>query len=179
MINIQRAIDTPGWMHEPELLWLAEQAQTHEHIVELGVMLGRSVRALADHTPGLVVASDWFEGPPESTGTVTYHFAKPLDQLGEFSENLADHIATGKVVVKVGNHKDFEYLGTPDMVFIDGDHEYNSVKHDIEQWRARLAHGGLLCGHDIVIPDVLRAVSELLPDHAVATDTTIWYWNKP
>ena len=62
-ITIERALQTEGWMEEDELKWLAEQAQLHTNIVELGSYLGRSTIALAENTDGSVIAiEDWY-GP--------------------------------------------------------------------------------------------------------------------
>ena len=52
MIDISRAKSVEGWMAEAELTWLACQAQTAKVIVEVGSHVGRSTRALADHTTG-------------------------------------------------------------------------------------------------------------------------------
>lgn len=176
---VHRAQATHGWMYDAELLWLADRASEHRLIVELGCFVGRSTRAMADNTLGTVVAFDWFLGPTDSMGEVRYHFPKPKNQLEEFRRNLADHIASGKVVVMVGDHRRFRFDARPDMVFIDGDHKYENVVNDVDAWMHRLASGGLLCGHDVEIPDVRRAVTELLPDHQVVPATTIWYWTKP
>jgi predicted O-methyltransferase YrrM len=181
--DITKALEIDGWMFEPELAWLADRAQEHQQIVEVGCMIGRSVRALADNTPGTVIAFDWFEGPPESTGKVVWTFEKPENQLASFAKNLREHIVSGKVVIVVGNHREAakqrEKFGAPDMVFIDGDHVYGAVASDILTWKDWLAPGGLLCGHDITIGDVKRAADELLPGYLVAERTTIWYWVKP
>lgn len=48
-----------------------------------------------------------------------------------------------------------------DMVFIDGDHEYKSVKKDIETYWQKLKIGGILSGHDFQNKDVRLAVEEL------------------
>src|SRR5258708_38660332 len=50
-------------MSEAELTWLAEQAACHKVIVEVGSYLGRSTRALGDHTTGIVYAIDDWYGP--------------------------------------------------------------------------------------------------------------------
>ena len=50
------------------------------------------------------------------------------------------------------------------MVFIDGDHEYESVKRDIVLWKEKIASGGLLCGHDRDWDGVKQALAEVLPD---------------
>ena len=35
-----------------------------------------------------------------------------------------------------------------DMVFIDANHLYPSIKKDIEIWLPKVKEGGILCGHD-------------------------------
>jgi hypothetical protein len=65
------------------------------------------------------------------------------------------------------------------MVFIDGAHDYESVKRDILTWSARLRPGGLLCGHDRNQPGVRRAIDELLPGWRSAPgESLIWYWTE-
>jgi len=38
--------------------------------------------------------------------------------------------------------------GILDLVFIDADHSYGSIKQDIELWLPKVKAGGILCGHD-------------------------------
>jgi len=53
-----------------------------------------------------------------------------------------------------------------DVVYIDGDHEYESVKQDITLWLPKVKVGGLICGHDHnehpQHAGVIKAVDELL-----------------
>lgn len=52
--------------------------------------------------------------------------------------------------------------GSQDIVFIDGDHRYESVKRDIELYWPKVKAGGVLCGDDFgpAFPGVVRAVDE-------------------
>jgi len=70
-----------------------------------------------------------------------------------------------------------------DMVFLDGDHEYESVKADILAWNPKARK--MLCGHDYGVPpgmEVLRdfpgvkqAVDEVFGDQVSIVDgTCIW-----
>ena len=160
-------------MSEPELLWLAEQAEKHKVIVEIGSYLGRSTRALADNTPGIVYALDDWYGPRD--------FPLTPEQRKLVAPRFCEHMS-GVLLTKVRplvvDHKDAHFVGVrPDMVFIDGDHEYENVLVDIEFWKLLLQPGGLLCGHDWdVFPGVNRAVQELLPGAQVAPNTNIWFW---
>jgi hypothetical protein len=204
-LTIDRALQINGWMEPVELGWLAEQAQLHSRIVEIGSFMGRSTRALADNTAGWVVAFDSWRGPrdvfvysesPFELGERQVKAGEPVsiyDLVGPaggeklfatFKENLADLLAAGKVRILQGDHSDesiipVEFLqGTdaekPDMVFIDGDHNYENCKRDILIWRSRLAEGGLLCGHDIDWDGVLDAVQELVPKWEVVPFTHLW-----
>ena len=46
-----------------------------------------------------------------------------------------------------------------DLIFIDGDHQYDSVLQDLNVWYPRLRSGGLLAGDDYAWPAVKEAVS--------------------
>jgi hypothetical protein len=54
--------------------------------------------------------------------------------------------------------------GGIDFVFLDGSHDYDSVRADIEAWLPKVKPGGVLAGHDRALPGVARAVAERLPD---------------
>jgi glyoxylase-like metal-dependent hydrolase (beta-lactamase superfamily II) len=57
------------------------------------------------------------------------------------------------------------------MVFIDGDHKYESVKEDIKLWLPKTKK--LICGHDYQGEDVRRAVNEVLGE--VDNINNIWF----
>lgn len=192
------ALAIEGFMDHYDLEWLAEQALTHHRIVEVGSYLGRSTRALADHTPGWVVAFDDWYGPREkfileqTEDGETIATELKVDRENAFStfqQNLSDHISSGKVRIVRGDHSEFfrfppEWVrGThqpedrPDMVFIDGSHEYPDVKRDILGWYPRVARGGLLCGHDCSCDAVMRVLLELFGKVDAVPFTDIWSVN--
>jgi len=51
-----------------------------------------------------------------------------------------------------------------DFIFIDGAHDYDSVRYDIKVAFSALKPGGFLCGHDFHSEGfgVMRAVNELI-----------------
>jgi len=160
-----------GWMNSAELDWLTNNAQSRNRIVEVGAFLGRSTVALARSTKGEVWAIDDFRGPRENDeGRPVKLVLKPEQILETFQKNIAS-LANVRYIQT--DHADYANLPAewlrgkpeekPDMIFIDGDHEYESVKRDILVWKERLAPGGLLCGHDSNWPGVRSALNELLP----------------
>ena len=179
-MNLRRALETNGWMSEPELQWLAEQAHSSKMIAEIGSWMGRSTRAICDNTDGLVFAVDTWKGttddpnfPPEPSENYFY---------GQFTTNLGDHLWTGKLTAlrmtsleaaaKFAGHVKF------DFIFIDGDHSYESVRNDILAWRPLLVEGGVFAGHDFdsFYDGVVRAVRELIaPVPNQVGGSSLWY----
>jgi predicted O-methyltransferase YrrM len=152
-MKIGRAHRIDGWITGDELSWLAKQAETHRNIVEVGSHLGRSTRALGDYSFGTVWAFDDWKGPRDVAMSKNGEFRHA------FENNLADLLESGKVKMVVGDHSDtWQINATPDMVFIDGSHEYEDVRRDIQNWRKRMPVDSLICGHDISRPSVLAAV---------------------
>lgn len=159
-----------GWMSEAELTWLGEQAAQMSTVVEIGCLHGRSSFALATACPGTVYCID------------------PWSDDGWSSWSGSMRGFSNVVPIRMPSPQAGERVPDPvDMVFIDGAHDYESVKADIEYWKPRTRV--LLCGHDYVpysalgegeeagFPDVPRCVDELLGDEiSVAPDTAIWTW---
>lgn len=169
-IKIDRALQIEGWMSLEELTWLAQQAQTRQCIVEIGSYLGRSTRALADNCPGLVYALDDFRGPRDAD--------VPDDVRSRIWKlYLANTTGCPRLVTLPGDHRRPPSGLNPDMVFIDGSHEYEDVLFDILYWQGELLPGGLMCGHDYDEnwPGVTRAVDEVYPNRVRRVDgTRIW-----
>jgi predicted O-methyltransferase YrrM len=164
--DITKALAIQGWTSEKELLWLAEQAQSRNRIVEIGCWKGRSTRALADNTKGFVYAVDTWKGTKED-GHYTELKGKPEDWLFmEFFRNVRDITPFNIALVEMPSMNASSFLrgdGPFDMIFIDAAHDYDNVKADILAWRPLLNLGGLICGHDFDggRPGVVKAVREL------------------
>lgn len=47
-----------------------------------------------------------------------------------------------------------------DVVYIDGEHDYENIKKDIRAWKNKIKKGGLLAGHDWYLPFIYIVLSE-------------------
>src|ERR1700675_2369590 len=168
-MNLERALKTDGWMSEPELCWLSEQAQ-HGDVVEIGSWMGRTTRAMADNKlDGKIYAVDTWEGSEENQEFLK---DKPEDYLyHKFNDNLAGAIVSGVVTpVRMPSLVAAKYFANQgrkfSFVFIDAAHDYNSVKADILAWRPLVLKGGVLAGHDFdtAWAGCVRAVRELIAE---------------
>lgn len=161
MVDLSRALAIKGWMSRAELTWLAEQAAHARLIVEFG---------------------SWQGDYPTDAGGV--HRTIRTDVFALFATNLGDHLETGRVVpIPLPSDRARQRLleacgpGGADLVFIDGDHRYETVLADIDLARALVRPGGIIAGHDYGHrdwPGVQRAVDEQFPALAGRVDSLWW-----
>lgn len=177
-VNIEKALAIPGWMSERELTWLATQARRCDTIIEVGSYYGRSTRALADNTYGVVICIDpW-------AGEMLLETGEPIPFVNtyvmpEFLYNLKDHIHADRVLPRRMFFSDFEYSGLVDMVFLDDDHRYNKVSKHIDKALSMVRIGGIISGHDYghpTWPGVKQAVDERFPNAQI--EDMIWWIRK-
>lgn len=172
-IDISTARKIKGWMKPEQLRWLARHATYCKRIVEVGSYRGRSTRAMLDSSQALMWCVDaWdYKGRGGTVGERDYaQFWKNIADVRDRVTIMSFDSATAARMLL-----DLCGLGTFDMVFIDGGHDYATVKGDIEGYRPLVKRGGLLCGDDYH-PNwrgVVRAVDELVPDRKV--DHEIWW----
>ena len=159
---------TNGFMADDELKWLASAAMKHRRIVEIGSWTGRSTRALTDNTPGVVYAVDTWEGCPN--GDLKDILAEKGEEWAfeEFQRNMQGvknlrvfQMTSAAASVTLRPFDPF------DMIFIDGSHDYKSVRTDLVCWLPLLAVNGLICGHDYTLTrphcaGVKQAVDEVI-----------------
>jgi len=177
-VSIDNALKTEGWMDAPDLTFLAEQAKTRVGIVEVGSWMGRSTRALADNTIGVVNCVDTWAG----SGLEHDPWLKgkhPEWLFEQFSKNTrgCNNLTIHRMTSLAAAQRLKEMGKTFDMIFIDASHDYENVKADILAWKPLLQPGGMFCGHDYqdCWPEVIKAVHELLTDVKVVSGGSIWY----
>ena len=162
-------IHIEGWMQPVELFWLENIASYMGSIVEVGTWKGRSAYCLASACPNVETIDD-FSGEPHR------YSAAIADKSvhDEFVKNCAVFLENGRLKSTVGDSvslaEDHEIV---DMVFLDGAHEYESVKADILAWgpRARV----VLAGHDYDMEGVRKAVDEVFGKSVKRGYGQIWY----
>ncbi len=121
---------------------LARRSAALGDIVEIGAYKGRSTwylaRALEDAgSPHRVISIDPHEAP---------------EQRQAYFETLERHGLGGRVDARVGYSHELKpaVSGPIGMLWIDGDHAYDAVREDFEDWFPKLAVGGWLAMHDTV-----------------------------
>lgn len=136
-----------GWMMVEQLEWLFDVSRNMESIVEIGSYKGKSTHALLSGCKGTV----WAVDPFVNYGEAKDFYKDFMKNVGHF-KNLKPLKMTSEEAVKQFKDKSI------DMVFIDGGHDYEDVKKDIEMWLPKTKK--LICGHDYQGTDVRQAVDE-------------------
>lgn len=79
-------------------------------------------------------------------------FQKAFERLSGFKNKT--------FIRKMSKDAIFEVPNDLDFVYIDGNHDYEYAKGDIEVYWGKIKNGGLICGADFNIPSVAKAVIE-------------------
>lgn len=169
---VRRLAGIQGWLAEEEgylLYRLARDGEGSGEIVEIGSWMGRSTAWLAAGSKAAgrerVHAVDTFAGSPEhqdlevmkSEGTTYHRFAENLERL-----DLFDHV---EPVIATSSEAARRWDGRPvRLLFIDGDHSYESVRLDFDLWSKHLGAGGVIAFDDVIDkwPGVQRCVAEVV-----------------
>jgi len=122
------------------------------NIAEVGSFAGASGELFAYYANKVYCCDIWeaFIEPPERAKMVK----KTFDKVKSRNPNIVEVKKSSELA-----SKDFEDA-TFDLIYIDADHIYKSVKNDIKCWLPKIKLNGVFCGHDYFFPDVKRAADE-------------------
>lgn len=170
---LEKVQQTEGFLMELEMVALLHLPLLVDHldgeIVEIGSFKGKSTIALALGSQCLttrkrqVYAIDPF-----------FHPSLQANYEEDFFRNLRtagvdQHV---RAIKKASQHAYTDCPTTISALFIDGDHSYEGVKHDIIHYASRVVPGGIIAFHDYSykacpgyewaeLPDVTMAVDEM------------------
>ena len=165
-----------GWFnHQNAYDFLLSKVPSDGTFVELGAWLGKSSSYLCDKATGQqIIIIDSFKGTAEYIDSY-YNLAKTADIYELFVENMGNRKYKAiKATSKAASRKFKDE--SLDVVFIDLNHSYESVKEDISLWLPKVKKGGYLAGDDYHEnwPGVIQAVNEMLNGFTIIDDAFIF-----
>ena len=153
-----------GWFYGQDIeeyRRLIEDMPNGGTMCELGPAAGRSLCSVADIIKRKnikITAVDTFQG--------TVSERRPGQLPDEYMQEFLDNCKRFGIEVNAIRgwtnevHKQFANE-TFDLIFLDCDHQYESVKEDLKNWEHKVKKGGIFCGHDYVSWEgVGRALNE-------------------
>src|SRR3989338_267412 len=141
-----------GWLTDEEgetLYNLAKNCTGRGVIVEIGSLKGKSTIWLAKGSNAgnktKIYAIDPHNGSPEHQKV----FEK-INTLESFKKNIKNAKVEDIVypIVKTSEEAAASFDHSVELIFIDGNHEYDSVKKDFEIWFPKLINNGTIVFHD-------------------------------
>jgi predicted O-methyltransferase YrrM len=156
----------PGWLSEDEAITLYELALSMPNdrpvAVEIGSWLGKSSLVISKGLKGKngpkLYCIDPFNGDADEVDRAMYgREMRKLNRTLEetFLDNMKSHGVLEVVRPMRGYSFEFaESFNQPiDFLFIDGNHDYQAVLQDYQQWSPLLKIGGVIAFHDVVLGD--------------------------
>jgi len=142
--------------------WLADIINDRGYMsgAEIGCLWGSTTGHLLRNCPGLeLYAVDMWSPDMYGDDLPPWDFVRAKERFYEAVKDFNPTVLEG-VSWEMSKWVDDGYL---DFVFIDANHNYESVYKDIVSWSRKIRPGGMLCGHDYAerFPGVVMAVNEL------------------
>lgn len=154
--------------------------------IEIGVAAGENICYMLDNCPNIrhITAIDPWTPYTDCNGTGTAEIVKEshavtIDNFQDYASRVTIYRCTSDEYIKGWGHEHEAY----DYVFIDGNHDYEYVKRDIENFYPLIRKGGFICGHDIGLASVQKALNEFLmtlsyKPQVHTCDVGAWYFMK-
>ena len=162
LFKLRRMDNMPeGGINSVEGLYFLVNAffKPHFKMVEVGSFEGVSTLLFSKFVD-MVYSVDCYDYKIPETGRIPEHDQSFVEAEKLFMERTKDI----KNIVKIRKRsveaaKDFPDRSL-DVVYIDAEHDEDSVREDIKAWRPKLKLGGYLCGHDYYLPYIQKILLE-------------------
>lgn len=165
--------DIPGWISNEGLEIISSYSSKitkNGIIVEIGSFVGRTTSVLAKNHSCNIFVFDPLPNVGPSLFEEKYHNAshKILGIIEDGDRynymTWAKYTQSYKNIFLMREYSPPEMFQYKiDLLVIDGDHGYDSVKKDLEFWVPKVKDGGVVILDDYDWPDVKRAVHDTIP----------------
>jgi len=152
-------------------------------LIEIGSYCGESGEIIASTFPNstLNCVDPWEKYTEEGS---TYDLNEQEIVLNEaeiiFDSVLARHPNMRKNKMPSLKYAELILPESIDFIYIDGNHQYTSVKEDLNVWSTKIKQGGVIAGHDYGWSSVNRAIMEFFNQPPVSSfpDGSWFYFKK-
>ena len=155
---------------------------------EIGVARGHHSAHLLEAIPDLRLYSidPWGYYLKEHKAMYGYHALPDDEKIYQNVVEILKPFGQRSKIIRSTSVRAVDTIKEPlDMIFIDADHTYESVKRDIGLWWDKVKVGGIISGHDYDHshqPGVKQAVDEYFSNKEITIHKeigTVWWVQKP
>ena len=142
-------------------------------MIEIGTFIGESTVLFGQNFKSVTAIDPFLEGydPEDSTSRFDFNevYQEYLNRTKPYPNINTITLTSDDAFSRV---KDMQY----DFIYIDGLHQYEQVKIDIENYMQLVKPGGYIAGHDYgaVWPGVKKAVHQVLGEPDMIFEDTSW-----
>lgn len=162
-----------GWFSETTAGALEALIKLYKvsQVIEIGSFQGRSAVFFASHVLETVCIDPfvaWKEGVEDGAVPEGEDFFDKFEANIKEARSHGAHLSAIRALRKTSEEAFYENPDLQaDLIYIDGAHDYESVKKDIWMWKGRARK--ILCGddYDEHWEGVVRAVDEAFPDRII------------
>jgi len=132
----------------------------YSRFAELGIAEGKTLKSILKRKPAISLLDEYYavDSWEEYHGHLKEEWEKYYYEIKEFTKKFPQLKVLRKTTLEAAKDIPDGYL---DLVFIDADHSYETVKADIIAWLPKVRPGGVLMGHDYNYSSVKQAVNEI------------------
>jgi len=172
-LDIAGYTEIDGWLSRQDAIALYDLAsglpRDHPVVVEIGSWQGKSslvlAKAIQRKADPVLYCIDPFDASGDARSHADYHSreAELTRTLREvFEDNMRKHQVESVVRILPGySHEFAPGFGEPiDLLFIDGNHEYQCVRRDFRDWSPLIKIGGFVALHDATKAGPSRVIAE-------------------
>jgi len=142
------------------LIELCNYVKNVELLAEIGSYQGESTSLFSKYLNPTII---WCVDPWEN-GYDKEDSASQVFKMSDVEHNFDERNGSDKTVRKIKRTSKEASEKFPDefldMVYIDANHQYESVLEDIQLWLPKITSGGFISGHDWEGEPIMRAVIE-------------------
>ena len=160
-------------MKKKRFHWLAAMINQNKYKIgaEVGAATGNTTKHLLMNCPELeqlFIIDDW-RPIPESKQWKRKNLKELFLQKigGDEKITILEGLSWEKAILVPDGQLDF--------AFIDASHDKESVLKDLKAWSPKIRKGGMLCGHDLHFPGVVKALEELFEGYERTGIDNTWY----
>lgn len=179
--------DSPAWAISYGVTEKLIKKFNIKTIAEIGVARGHHSAHLLEAIPDLKLFSidPWGLFTKEHKAMYTYHSLEDDEKIYQKVKELLNPFGARSIIIRSTSERAIiEIKNLLDMIFIDADHTYESVKADLNLWWDKVKDNGIISGHDYdhpCHPGVTVAVNEFFENKNLKVtkeDGTVWWVQK-
>jgi len=158
-----------GWLAEDNKTELAKILSELESplVVEIGTWLGLSTRFFLKESKGKLITIDHFKGSKEHHENIEWKAILDSGLEQQARINLVNFQSRCLIVKGISSQvlpELFRLQLQPDVIYIDGSHEFDAAYTDIAQ-AVSFFDNAVICGDDGNMPGVQKALSAILDEN--------------